>query len=336
MSTSTLQDVARIAGVSIATVSRSLSNPMSVHPDTRARVMQAIDQAQYIPNAMARALATRRSNFLGLIVPDITNPFFSYVARGCEDRCRSHNYGLSLSSAAPDEWSDGGVYRLLSEYQVDGLILVSPVVAENDLPRFIQNIPKVYVDHDASNITADCIAVDNGAGARLAAEHLLAHGHRRMALVLGFPSTHAGMARLEGFRNVVAESGIEITEDYIIRAGFDPAEGARAASSLMALQPPPTAIFATNDMLAFGILRGLQTLGYSVPADVSLVGFSDLPFSEFVTPSLTSVAVDMYGLGTRAVDLLLSRIEDVGQDRQHVILPVGLSVRESSGPCCEP
>lgn len=327
----TLYDVAKLAGVSIATVSRTLSDPRVVHPDTRVRVMEAIDELEYIPNSLARGLATRRSRFVGLIVPDVTNPFFSYVARGCEDMSRSRNYGLALCSAGSQQWEETGVYRLLRERQVDGLILVSPALSESNLPGFIQGIPKVFVDHDPGSAEADCICVDNAAGARLAAEHLTEQGHRRLAVVSGFLGTHAEAARLEGFRAALTGRGIELPEAYIVRGGFDPSEGVKAAALLMALDPRPTAIFASNDMLALGILRGVQAQGYKVPDDVALVGFNDLPFCQFVTPSLTTVVVDKYELGVRAADMLLSRIEQPSLRPQRVSLSIGLAVRESSG-----
>lgn len=326
-----LYDVAKYAGVSIATVSRVLSNQTVVHPDTRARVIEAIDKLDYVPNSLARGLVTHRSSVLGLIIPDITNPFFSYVARGCEDRCRSHNFDLAIYSAGSQELEDAGFYQLLRERQVDGLILTSPVLTHKKTLRFIQDIPKVYIDHDPGVAETDCVCVENAAGARLAAAHLMDHGHHCIAIVSGFPDSYEGAARLKGFKTALADRGIELPEAFIVPCGFDPSEGEKAASILMALDPPPTAIFASNDMLAIGVLRGLQSLGYKVPADVSLVGFSDLSFSQFITPSLTTVFVDKLELGARAVDLLLSRIEQPSLSPRRVSLPVSLIVRESSG-----
>ncbi len=328
---STLYDVAKYAGVSIATVSRTLSNQMIVHPDTRARVLDAIEKLEYIPNSLAQGLATSRSYVLGLIIPDITNPFFSYVARGCEDRCRARNYYLAIYSTGPQEQEETGFYRLLRARHVDGLILANPALSEKTLPRFIQDIPKVYVDHAPGSTEDDCICVENQIGARMVAEHFLEHGHRRMAIVSGFPSSYSGAARLEGFKSTLADRGFELPDEFIVKGGFDPSEGVKAAEFLMALDSPPTAIFASNDMLALGVLRGLQSMGYKVPTDVSLVGFSDLPIGKFVTPSLTTVFVDKFELGARAVGLLLSRIEQPSLGPQRVILPVRLKVRESSG-----
>lgn len=326
-----LYDVAKYAGVSIATVSRVLSNQTVVHPDTRAKVMEAIAKLDYVPNSLARALATNRSSVLGLIIPDITNPFFSYVARGCEEMCHSHNFDLAIYSAGSQELEETAFYRLLRERQVDGLILASPVLSQKIPPRFIQDIPKVYIDHAPDSAEADCVCVENAAGARLAAAHLIDHGHHRIAIVSGFPNSHAGAARLRGFKSALADRGIELPERFILTCGFDPSEGVEAATTLMALDPSPTAIFATNDMLAIGVLRGLQSLGYKVPADVSLVGFGDLPFSQFIIPSLTTVFVDKLELGAQAVDLLLSRIEQPSLAPRKMSLPVELTVRESSG-----
>ena len=326
-----LYDVAKYSGVSIATFSRVLSNQTVVHPDTRARVIEAIKKLDYVPNSLARGLATSHSNVIGLIIPDITNPFFSYVARGCEDRCRSHNFDLTIYSASSQELEETAFYRLLRERQVDGLVLASPALSQKTPLRIIQDIPKVYIDHAPGYEQADCICVGNAIGAQLAARHLMDLGHRRIAIVSGFPDSFAGAARLEGFKSVLADNEIELPESFIVTCGFDPSEGMQAANTLMSLVSPPTAIFATNDMLAIGVLRGLQSLSYKVPADVSLVGFGDLSFSQFIIPSLTTVFVDKFELGARAVDLLLSRLEQPSLTPRRVTLPVELAIRESSG-----
>ncbi|MCC6147905.1 MAG: LacI family DNA-binding transcriptional regulator [Anaerolineaceae bacterium] len=328
---STLYDVAKYAGVSIATVSRTLSNQMVVHPDTRARVMDAIEKLEYIPNSLAQGLASKRSYVLGLIIPDIINPFFSYVARGCEDSCRARNYDLAIYSVDSQEQEETGFYRLLRARHVDGLILANTVVSGEALPQFIHDIPRVYVDHASSITEDDCICVENRAGAQMVAEYLLENGHRHMAIVSGFPNSFAGAARLEGFKSTLTDHGFELPDEFIVKGGFDPSEGVKAADFLMTLDSPPTAIFASNDMLAIGVLRGLQSMGYKVPADVSLVGFGDLPIGEFVSPSLTTVFVDKFELGAQAVDLLLSRIEQPSAEPQKISLPVRLKVRESSG-----
>lgn len=326
-----LYDVAKYAGVSIATVSRVLSNQMVVHPNTRAKVMEAIDKLDYVPNSLARGLVTSRSNVIGLIIPDITNPFFSYVARGCEERCRSHNYDLAIYSVGSQPLEEGSIYRLIRERHVDGLILTGPAPFMKTPPHSIQNIPKVYIDDDPHATEADCVCVENATGARLAATHLMDHGHRLIAVISGFPNSYAGAARLAGFKSALADRGIKIPEAFIIPCGFNPSEGEKAAATLMALDPPPTAIFASNDMLAIGVLRGLQSLGYKLPIDISLVGFSDLSISQFVTPSLTTVFVDKLELGIRAIDLLLSRIEQPSLSPRRISLPVSLTIRESSG-----
>ncbi|MCL5075983.1 MAG: LacI family transcriptional regulator [Chloroflexi bacterium] len=326
----TIKDVARHAGVSVATVSRALNRPSVVHPDTRVKVLQAIEELQYIPNSFARSLTTQRSGLIGLVVPEITNPFFSYVAQGCEEQLRNHQYGMVLCRTGLQGAGETGIYRLLRGRQVDGVILVSPPLSDRALPEFIQDTPVVYVDHDPSSASADVICIDNAGGGRLAAEHLIGQGHCHIAIVVGFPGTYAGAARLQGFREVVREHGLVLPTNYVEADGFNLTEGASAAERLMALDLHPTAIFASNDLLALGLLRGLQVLGWRVPDDVALVGFGDLPLCQFSTPSLTSVVVDKHELGRQAAELLVSRIESPSLAKRRVILPVHLAVRESS------
>ena len=327
----TIRDVARKTGVSVATVSRAMNRPSVVHPETRLKVLQAIEELDYIPNSFATSLATQRSGLIGLVVPEITNPFFSIVAHGCEDILREHQYGLVLCNIGVQASEETGIYRLLRKRQMDGLILVSPPLSNRQLPAFMQSTAAVHVDYDPNMPGADVVGIDNSAGGRLVAEHFITQGHRHMAVALGFASSYAGAtARLNGFRQALIEHGLTLPDGYIATKDFDLTEGVSVVKNLMALSPRPSAIFASNDLLALGLLRSLLVLGYRVPEDVALAGFGDLPLCQLSTPSLTSIVVDKYELGRKAAELLVTRIESPSLRKRRLVLPVHLAVRESS------
>ncbi len=327
----TIRDVARKTGVSVATVSRSLNRPSTVHPETRTKVLRAIEELHYVPNSFAQSLTTQRSGLIGLVVPEITNPFFSYVALGCEDMLREHQYGMVLCNIGV-QGSDGtGISRLLRRRQVDGLIVVSPPLSAEHLADFVQGTETVYVDCDPGLPGADVVGIDNAAGGRLVAEHFIQQGHRSMAVVLGFASTYAGAtARLDGFRQGLADHGLALPPEYVsTKDSFLPG-GVNVVEQLMSLDPRPTAIFASNDLIVLAILRGLQVLGLRVPQDVALAGFGDLPSSQLLTPPITSVVVDKHELGRKAAEMLVTRIESPSMRKRRAVMPVHLAVRESS------
>ncbi len=327
----TIRDVALKTGVSVATVSRALNRPSVVRTDTRTKVLQAIEELQYVPNSFGKSLATQRSGLIGLVIPEITNPFFSIVARGCEDFLREHQYGLVLCNIGVHGSEETGIYRLLRNRQVDGIILVSPPLSNGQLPGFMQNTSAVHVDYDPNLPGADVVGFDNAAGGRLVAEHFISTGHRHMAVALGFASSYAGAtARLNGFREALIEHALTLPEANIVTKDFDLTEGVPVVRNLMALKPRPSAIFASNDLLAMGLLRSLLVLGYRVPEDVALAGFGDLPLCQLSTPSLTSIVVDKHELGHKAAELLVTRIKSPSLRKRRLVLPVHLAVRESS------
>jgi DNA-binding LacI/PurR family transcriptional regulator len=327
----TIRDVAIKTGVSVATVSRTLNRPSVVHPDTRLKVLQAIEELQYVPNSFAKSLATQRSGLIGLVIPEITNPFFSVVAHGCEDAVRDHQYGLVLCNIGVQGSEETGIYRLLRNRQVDGIILVSPPLLNGQLPAIMQGTSAVHVDYDPNIPGADVVGFDNAAGGRMAAEHFILNGHKHMAVVLGFASSYGGAtARLNGFREALREHALTLPEANIVTKDFELAEGVSVVRNLMALNPAPTAIFASNDLLAMRLLRSLLVLGYRVPEDVAIAGFGDLALCQLSTPSLTSIVVDKYELGRKAAELLVTRIESPTLRKRRLVLPVHLAVRESS------
>ncbi len=329
----TLRDVARRAGVSIATVSYVLNGTRPVSPEVEARVWEAVAALQYRPNRVARGLRRKRTHVLGLIVPDSANPFFAEIARGLEDLSFAHDYSLILCNSDGDPAKEQRYLGVLIEQQVDGIALVSAGAAPAHLAILQQRgIPFVVVDREISGLAADCVLADNFQGGYLATWHLLERGHRRIACITGPPDLTSSADRVRGYRHAMAEAGIELLEEWVYRGDFRAESGYHAARFFLQLPPSirPTAIFACNDLMAIGAMRAIGEVGLSIPHDISLVGFDDIILAAYVIPPLTTVAQPTYEMGRMAGELLLSRIQDRTRPPARHLLPVRLIVRRST------
>lgn len=327
----TIRDVAARAGVSVATVSRALNGIGPVRGDTSRRVMAAARALKYVPHAAARSLSIRRSHTLGVLLPEVHGEFFSEVIRGIDVAARQRGYHLLVSSSHNDIEEMSAVLRALRG-RVDGLLAMSPDLALGPMGRALAaDTPIVLLNSSATGRAT--IRIDNYAGARSMTDHLVALGHRYIAFITG-PERNADAAeRLRGYRSALGVSAtarrphIEVQGDFTENAGY------RAIAQILAMKPRPTAIFAANDAMAIGAVRGLREAGLHLPEDMALAGFDDIPMSRYLTPPLTTVRVDMAELGRRAVDLLVTAIEQrtaIGR-KQSEVIPTTLVVRESCG-----
>ncbi len=330
----TIRDVAARAGVSKASVSRALNQPESVSSATLERVLAAARELSYVPNAMARGLATGKSGIVGLIVPDSTNPVFAHIARGCADQLLAHGLTVALYNS-DEQYARECALRLLNEQrQAEGLILASQAAlpSGNGEPSPATTLPTVYVERDPDGPRVDAVYIDNRQAARLACEHLLALGHRRIAIVTGLLGTVTGSGRLAGFVESLREAGIALPDRYVLEGNFKLEGGRKAAEELLALVEPPTAAFVSSDLMAYGLVSGLRERGWRVPEDVSVVGCYDLPMSSLFTPSLTTVHVPLHGIGRQAARLLLRRLQRPHRSSTVKVVPVVLTVRQSTRP----
>lgn len=329
----TLRDVARRAGVSIATVSYVLNGTRSVSPEVEARVWEAVAALGYRPNRLARGLRRKRTHVLGLIVPDSANPFFAEIARGLEDLSFAHDYSLILCNSDGDPAKEQRYLGVLIEQQVDGIALVSARATPVHLTILQERgIPFVVVDRDLPGLEADCVLADNFQGGYLATRHLIDRGHRRIACITGPSDLTPSADRVRGYQKAMEEAGIEPLELWIHRGDFRAESGYHAARLFLSLPPSirPTAIFACNDLMAIGAMRAIGEAGLSIPQDIALVGFDDIVLASYVIPSLTTVAQPTYEMGRLAGELLLRRIQARGCPPARRLLPVRLIVRHST------
>ena len=337
----TIRDVARAANVSISTVSHVLSGKRPTSGATRQRVEDVIQRLGYRPNRVAQSLVWRRPFALGLIIPDITNPYFPAFALGAEDRVRERGYTLVLGNSEYDPERESSYLELVRSQQLAGAIYclgdeMSPILAE--IQRAVdEGLAVVLVHSPMPSVPTVC--ADNRQGGRLAAQHLLDLGHRAIGIISALPLDEGMADREAGFLDVLREAGMGDDRTSVPSMyGNHQIEGGRQATmELLEHAPDLTAIFVLNDLMALGALEAVRASGRRVPADVSIVGFDDIPFAALANPPLTTVGQPIRQLGEQAADLLLRVIEEGvahvdASDQPNVLLPNELIVRDSTAP----
>lgn len=326
-----IADVAQVAGVSTATVSRVLNDHPRVDPALAARVRRAAASLHYRPSAAARTLRTRRSRVWSLVVADIRNPFSTEMLRGVEDVAYRAGFALILCNANEDSDREAAYLRLALTEQVSGVILVPVSTAQPGVSELqSQDVPVVTVDRRSSNPRVDRVVLDNVGAARAAVEHLLEGGSRRIACITGPASTTTGTERLQGYLEALEAAHLEPGTQFVAHADFREAGGQRSAEQLLALNPRPDAFLVTNNQMTIGALRAVAAAGLRVPHDVAVVGFGDHPWTSLLDPPLTTVVQPTYDLGREAGQLLMSRLNGYAGEPREVLLSATLQVRGSS------
>jgi LacI family transcriptional regulator len=330
----TLSDVATLAGVSISAASRVLSNAPAtrVRPETRDRIHAAARELDYRPNFAGRALKFARSNVIALIVPDLTNALFTELMTGVEEAAIERDYTVLLGRSENMQPGGDAIARLLGEGRVDGLLVQlrdgSDVQGIESLLR--AKAPVIFINSVADG-PSGAVVLDDGNGARVATEHLIALGHTRIAMAGGSPSTFSAQRRKSGFRAAMADAGLPVLAQYVTSLGYSPAEGRAAMRTLMGLEEPPTAVFIANVNAAIGALGEARSLHLSIPEDVSVVALHDAWTAENAWPPLTTVEMPQRQMGRQAVQLLHERL--LGGDAHNVVVDdpaPRLIVREST------
>jgi LacI family transcriptional regulator len=324
-------DVAIEAGVSTATVSRVANDHPNIRLATRTRVQEAMDRLGYVPNLRARSLAGGKTNVLGLIVDDLESSYNNQVARGIDEAVASHGYDLLLSTMHMRERTTRHIESLLNGF-AEGLI----VLLSGGFGRYLGEVeargfPVVLIDHaPVSNVSI--VRADNDTGTRDVVKYLKSLGHRRVGFITGNLEVASGRERLASFRSEASSLGLDADECLIAEGDFKVEGGASAARQLLSLEDPPTAVFASSDLEAFGVIRVAREMGISIPRDLSLVGFDDIPEASNVTPPLTTVRQPMRDMGLLAAEMLISAVEEGQPQTSTVELATQLIVRETTGP----
>ena len=328
----TIHDVAKQAGVAPITVSRVINNSGYISDKTRDKVQTAISELGYVPNILARSLRSKRTNTLALVFTDITNPFFTILARGVEDSASFAGFNVIFCNTDESQEKEDNYIQLLLQKQVDGILLV-PAGSNTKSIEIIQeqNTPLVVLDRRVSNTSVDIVRGDSEGGAYQLTKYLIDLGHRRIAIISGPRNVSTAEDRLLGYKRAMEENGLK---EYLMSyyGCFTQASGFELTREIFSHDSKPTAVFAANNLMAIGALRALQEIGLKVPDDVALVSFDDIPENLTIFPFMTVVTQPSYELGKRATELIISRINnDTDLDYQEIVFPVEFFERASSG-----
>lgn len=333
-----IKDVAADAQVSVATVSRVLNGHPSVRPDTRARVLAAVETLGYRPNAVARSLRTHQTRTLGLVISDVLNPFFTRLARAVEDEARALGYSVIIGNADEQPGLQDHHIRTLLDRRIDGL-LVSPTDGGSQLilDAAQAGTPMVFVDRWIPGVDVPVVRADGRAAVRDLVAHLAGLGHRRLAIIAGPATTTTGNERVEAFREAMREHGLPLHDAYIGQGDFQADSGRRVTEGFLALPEPPDVVFAADNLMALGAMDAIRAHGLRIPEDIGLAAFDDIPWFVHTDPPITAIAQPTGDLGRAAVRALADRLE--GRTPQSVTLGARLVIRRSCGepaPAAQP
>ncbi len=331
----TIKDIADIAGVSVATVSLALNNCKSISKNTSFKIHAIAEKLNYTPSALARGLVKKKTNTIGLIVSDITDPFYADLARGVEDKAFENGYCVMLCNSDNQPDKEKTYINLLTEQHIAVLIIV-PV--ENDVKSVSiaskANIPVIFADRKISDSTISSVSANNHKGAYEGIHHLIQLKHTKIACIASISFNFSTISeRLRGYKAVLSDNSISYDERYISLSNGRIDGGITSTYSLLKLLPKPTAIFAMSDVVAFGVIEALMKEGYKIPEDISVLGFDNIYYSEFFRVPLTTVHQPKYEMGEIIFNLCLEKIKNKKDIYKEIVLDTRLIIRESSGAC---
>ncbi|WP_373231090.1 LacI family DNA-binding transcriptional regulator [Cohnella sp.] len=326
----TIYDVAREAGVSIATVSKVMNDKGKISQERRREIIAIMERLHYQPSVIASALTGKHTYTIGLLIPDIANPFFGEVARAVEDRGHQLGYSVIICSTDNKDERIEQYISVLKQKRVDGIMIGTGMENTDILRQLSGSMPIVVIGREVPAVSVHTVVADDWHGGRLAAEHLLRLGHRRMAVLSEIISVSSSRERLQGFKQRLTEEGIEMTDNHVKLCKHRVEDGKREAAELLVRADRPTAIFCCNDLLAVGALQAAKEAGIRVPSELSIISFDNTILASVTDPPLTSIAQPMEQLGAVAVDLLLKEFKQAQTIKERIALRTELVVREST------
>jgi LacI family transcriptional regulator len=332
--------VAARAGVSISTVSRCLSGKRKLTPEVERRILDAARALHYSPNRIARSLRTQRTMALGMILPDNSNPYFSDVVKGAEDAARAAGFVILLFNSGESREREREHLTTMESFRCDGALVIPAPEGEDEQRRREELVklqfPAVFLGRDPG-FAADVVIADSLGASREAVTHLVRLGHRRIGIVTVSEEVSSARERVAGYRAALADAQLPVREEYVVRVPLTVGDGVAAASRLLALPEPPTALFTTSNTLGIGAVGAIEAHGLRCPDDVSVVSYDSYAWQEVFHPRLTTVKQPAYQIGQRAAELLIARVTGKNAEPpQRTVLHATLVVRESTGPAREP
>ena len=325
-----IQEVAKKAKVSVATVSRVLNNNPYVKEETRERVIDAIKELNYSPNLSGRILRRNETKIILILLPTISNSFYSKAVRGIRHVADKNGYLTMICNTESDIKKEIKYLDLLKHKQADGAIIMSQESGVDELERLAGEFPIVQCFEYRKSDSISYVSIDNEKAAYEAVSYLIGIGHKRIGLISSNTRYTSAEQREKGYINALSNANINIDEDLIIRGDYGFNSGFDCANKLISLNKSPTAIFAISDMQAIGVIKALKNRGIRIPEDISVVGFDNIAFSAIYDPAVTTVSQPIYRIGIKAMRILISRIKDETYPAQHIIMRHGLVIREST------
>jgi len=327
----TIKDVAKHAGVSTSTVSHVLNKTRYVSEEITARVKRAVDELQYAPSALARSLKLKHTRTFGMLVTTSTNPFFAEVVKGVERRCYEQGYNLLLCNTEGDLERLRFNIDMLLQKRVDGLLLMSDEIVNQNLDIFARHkaVPTVVMDCGKTHFPADKIQDNSYLGGYLATQHLIEKGHTKIGCITGPLNKPMSGKRLAGYKQAMQDAGLIINVDWLADGDFECEGGQQAFENILSRGKLPSAIFVCNDMMALGVINSAGKHGLSIPDDLSIIGYDDIKIARFFTPSLTTIHQPKFNLGRTAFDTLLDKIQSNRENDLEINLEPTLVERDS-------
>jgi LacI family transcriptional regulator len=329
----TIAQVAAVAGVSMMTVSRAMNGREGITEETRQRIVKIASELGYRPSHLARGLVTHQTATLGLIMPDVANPFFSQIARSAEEVAYKNNYNLFLMNTGEDAEREKKAIDSLIEKEIDGILLCSSRLNQNEMIPFLEMLPAAVLvnrELDLPEMKVASLNVNDCRGTRISLNYLIEHGRNNIALLAGPSFSVSGQRRLEGYKMGLREHSLPFVPDYVVHCDPTTQGGETATLQLLKKFPAVDAVIAFNDLAAVGVLRACQQAGKKVPADIAVIGADDIPLAALTSPSLTTLHVDLSAIGEQAMYSLLRLIDSPAEPPQKIIFEPELLLRQSA------
>jgi LacI family transcriptional regulator len=330
MKKTTIKDVAVKAEVSVSTVSRVLNGKPDINIETKEKILKAIEELNYVPSSIARDMVMNKTHTIGLILPDITNPYFSSIARGIQHRADEFGYSIILCDTEGSIDKESNAVRLLKSKRVAGIIAALSIDSKRELSTLLkENFPIVQIDRNIPGLKVPTVTVNNFLSAKVAVNYLIECGHSKIAHIAGDLSTKTARDRLQGYQAAMKEYDFSIDPGWIMKCDFSTASGMKIMDEILGLGSVATAVFCANDLIAVGAYKAIKARGLKIPEDMSIIGHDDIELSSLITPSLTTMSLDKYEMGKKAVEAVIGQIETGRSINSEIILETNLVIRES-------
>jgi LacI family repressor for deo operon, udp, cdd, tsx, nupC, and nupG len=326
----TIKDIAKLSGTSVATVSRVINNDSKVRKDLKEKVLAVIKETNYIPNNIGRNLRKSKSEMILVMLPTLSNPFYSKILKGIEERANKLGYGVLLTVTHLQWKTEKKYFEMLQTRQVDGVISLFSKLSINEIDDLASKYAFVQCCEYTEGAKLPYVAIDNEKAAYSAVNYFISHGHKSIGMISGSFYNNSEKCRENGYKRALIDAGLTFDDKYIIKSNYKPESGMEICEKLLSLKEPPTAILTVSDTLAIGAIKYLKTSGIKVGEDIEVIGFDNASITKVYDPSISTVSQPRYDLGTVSVDLLIEKINDLSVVNKGIILPHELILRNST------